>query len=97
MTIWSSTRAALDGKDIHLCVDVYTDETSGQLVFDNNNLPLGLKKLYFQNTQQDVTTIGNYLLYECPKLTVIKVSKDKKDIIESKTCLPFKELIVLVE
>lgn len=66
-------KAALDGKDIHLCVDVYAD-ANGQLVFDKDKLPRGLKKLYFQNTHQDVTSIGYACLLADYELTHVGFS-----------------------
>jgi len=66
-------KAALDGKDIHLCVDVYAD-ANGQLAFDKDKLPQGLKKLYFQNTHQDVTMIGDDFLSHCNNLTHVDLS-----------------------
>ena len=66
-------KATLDGKDIHLCVDVHAD-ANGKLVFDDRNLPQGLKKLYFQNTQKDVTSIGNAFLLGCEGLAQLDLS-----------------------
>ena len=40
-------KAALDGKDIHLCVDVHADD-NGQLVWIMTIFLVVLKKLYFQ-------------------------------------------------
>ena len=60
-------------KDIHMCVDVHADD-NGVLVWDNDNLPCSLKKLYFQNTQKNVTSIRNDFLYRCTGLTNVNLS-----------------------